>query len=255
MLRFRFNIILVLSLFIFNFYSIAAHAFLHNPREININTTFNGAKLYVSGEVNSNNNVVVEVLGSDKEEKFKQKGKVWGIFWMTVGHYAFKGVPSIYLMYLPKSLSHLSQEKFDELNLGYKEVYSRLEINPIPKDKKSLFNEFLKLKQRDKLYGIYQDQVTYSNITAEKKKYHVEVHLPSRIVPGVYTIKVYEVTPDLKIVKTESDNFQIKLTGFPAFISNMAFNHSLIYGILSVIIAIFAGIFMGFLFKDKGGAH
>ncbi|MDQ7031470.1 MAG: TIGR02186 family protein [Desulfonauticus sp.] len=230
-------------------------SFLHNPREIYINTTFNGADLYVSGEIKNKDSVIVTVIGSDKEEKFKLKGRVWGIFWMTVGHYRFEGAPSIYLMYLPKELSHISIKQFDQLNLGYKEIYNKVKISPAPKNKKELFNEFLKLKQKDRLYGIYKDKVEYSNINSEIKKYHTVIKLPSKILPGIYTIKVYEVSPDLRLVKVDRDNLNIKLTGFPAFISNMAYNHSLLYGILAVIIAILAGVFMGMVFKDRGGAH
>jgi ABC-type dipeptide/oligopeptide/nickel transport system permease subunit len=35
----------------------------------------------------------------------------------------------------------------------------------------------------------------------------------------------------------------------------MAFEHSLLYGIMAVVIAVFAGLFMGVIFKDRGGAH
>ena len=73
--------------------------------------------------------------------------------------------------------------------------------------------------------------------------------------PGKYEIVVYNLNNKHQIENLEKDFFEVKLTGFPKFISDMAFNHSLIYGILAVIIAILAGFVMGFIFKDKGGAH
>jgi len=248
------KIIIMFGLILLNLNLSHAYAFLHVPKTIEIGTTFNGATLHISGEVPTGDNVIVEILGTDKQEAFKLKGKVWGIFWMTVGHYEIKGLPSLYLVYLPKSLSHLSNDKLKNLNFGFEEVYSRFQIEPEPKDKRFIFNEFLKLKQKEKLYGIVHDSVTYSNITSQKKKYHAEVMLPPKIMPGIYTIKIYKVSPQFKIDGVDTDNFKVKLVGFPAFISKMAFEHSLWYGILAVIIAIMAGVLMSALFKG-GGAH
>ncbi len=88
-----------------------------------------------------------------------------------------------------------------------------------------------------------------------EKKYRSEISIPSKMPPGKYEIVVYTLNKEHKIENIDKDTFEVKLTGFPKFISDMAFNHSLIYGILAVIIAIFAGFAMGFIFKDKGGAH
>jgi len=55
----------------------------------------------------------------------------------------------------------------------------------------------------------------------------------------------------------EGGSQQLKLTqiGFPAFLSSMAFGRALVYGIMSVVIAIFAGLGMSMVFRSKGGAH
>ncbi len=240
---------LVILLFLF-IYAIPGFAFNHSPQTIYIGAQYNGKKLYVHGELKKDEDAIVQILGSEEESHFKQKGKVWGIFWMTVAHLNFKHSPSVFLVYAPPSLSN----SIKKLGLGYETLFSKIKIEPTPKNKKQILKEFLKLKEKDKLYAINKDGVKYS-YKGDIKNFQAIIYLPPKIPPGKYRIKVYKIDPNKQITGIEEDSFQIKLTGFPKFISDMAFNHSLIYGILAVIIAVFAGLLMGFLFKDKGGAH
>jgi len=41
----------------------------------------------------------------------------------------------------------------------------------------------------------------------------------------------------------------------PAWIDDMARNSSLLYGILSTLVAILGGLAIGMVFQGKGGAH
>ncbi len=228
--------------------------FTHAPQTIYIGATYNGAEMHVSGEIGKDEDAVVQILGSDQESHFKLKGKVWGIFWMTVAHLTFKHSPSVYMLYLPKHLATMGEKQLEKWGFGYPVIYSKITIEPTPKNKRQIFEDFLKLKQKDRLYKIEDNGIKYSP-KGDKKMFEAVVKLPPKIPPGKYEIKVYRIGPNKEIRGVETDYFNIKLTGFPLFISQMAFNHSLLYGILAVIIAVMAGFIMGFLFKDKGGAH
>jgi hypothetical protein len=59
------------------------------------------------------------------------------------------------------------------------------------------------------------------------------------------------------IVGNAMDPLKVKEQGIPAMISSMAFNHSLFYGFLAVLIAVAAGLMMDFFFGTGkgGGAH
>ncbi len=229
-------------------------AFSHTPQTIYIGATYNGAEMHVSGEIGKDEDAVVQILGSDQEAHFKLKGKVGGILWMTVAHLTFKHSPSVYMLYLPKHLANMGEKQLEKWGFGYPVIYSKITIEPTPKNKKQIFKDFLKLKQKDRLYKIEDNGINYS-IKGDKKIFEAIVKLPPKIPPGKYEIKVYKIGPNKKITGIDTDYFDIKLTGFPLFITQMAFNHSLIYGILAVIIAVMAGFLMGFLFKDRGGAH
>jgi hypothetical protein len=77
--------------------------------------------------------------------------------------------------------------------------------------------------------------------------------VPSRLSPGSYTVEVFAVK-DGVIVAQDAQPLNAKLTGAPAFLADLAFNHAIWYGVLASIIAIVAGLGIGLVFQSKG-AH
>ncbi len=228
------------------------------PQEMKVGTMFNGKDVVVSGEIGTNEDVVVQIVGSASEAEFKQTGKVGGLFWMTVGHLAISNAPSAYFVYLPKSVSDLrrnSKDRWLALQFDFNSLLPKINIEPEPADRENVFQDFLALKARDGLYQIIEDGVQYERTTDGKKKYTAQIHVPAKMPVSSYQIKVVKLTGD-QAAGIETGEFSLKQTGFPLLISNLAFDHSLIYGTLAVIIAVFAGLFMGVLFQQKGGgAH
>lgn len=244
-MRLKITLLILLSLV----FPLNSRAVVHSPQAILIGAQFNGAKLHVSDKIANDENVIVQILGSDQESHFKLKGKVGGIFWMTVAHLTFKHAPNLYMIYAPSSLASY----INKLNLGYNAVFSKIEIEPSANDKNKVLNDFLKLKEKEGLYKINTNGISYEQ-KGEYKKFNADIALPPKIAPGTYEIVVYKLDKNNEIKGVERDTFNVELTGFPKFISKMAYNHSLLYGTLAVIIAILAGFIMGFLFKG-GGAH
>ncbi len=234
----------------FLIYAGSSFGFIYTPKSIDISAQYNGMKLYVSGEVRKSENVVVEILGSTKDSHFKQKGKVWGIFWMTVAHLTFKNAPTVFMVSVPGSLLN----SLKDLGIDFKMVLSKIKIEPEPDNRELILRDFLKLKQKEGLYYIKKGGVHYE-VNGDVKTYQAVFDIPSKMPPGTYNIVVYKLDKNNKIYSKEESSFKVRLVGLPKFISDMAFNHSLLYGVLAVIIAIGAGFLMGVIFRDKGGAH
>ncbi|MBT8763427.1 TIGR02186 family protein [Desulfohalobiaceae bacterium Ax17] len=232
-------------------------AFHFSPEVIKVGVTYKGAKLYVSGEVEDDRDVVVQVVGSGEIAHFKQKGKVGGILWMTVGHVTFENAPSVYFTYLPEKISKWADENnqsWKSLGLGFDALFHKIEILPASKDKKLLFDNFLKLKSQDNLYQLVKKGVSYKALQEGKKKFMASINIPAKMPLGTYELRVIKVKGE-HIQSIEKEHFKLEEVGFPLFLSKLAFEHSLLYGIMAVVVAIFAGLFMGVLFKDRGGAH
>jgi hypothetical protein len=246
--------LLLLAVLLFPCQAMAIHV---TPEGVLIGATYNGKDLYVTGEIPADEEAVVQVVGSSSEAEFKQLGKVAGIFWMTVAHLSISEAPTAYLIYLPNQVSRWRQQqdaRWGGLDMDFGALLPKVKIEPEPEDKAAVFGEFLKLKTHDGLYQLVDNGVSYDAPKDGKKQFRARIYIPAKIPVASYQVVVTRLKDGVK-TGVETGEFHMKEEGFPALISNMAFNHSLLYGILAVAIAIFAGLFMGVLFKDKGGAH
>jgi len=249
--------ILLFSLIAFFLFPVLSMAIQLTPEQVNIGTTFNGRTITVAGEIGQDEEAVIQIIGTDTEAHFKQTGKVGGLLWMTVAHFSLAGAPSAYFVYLPETISSWHQSKdtrWMQLKLGYDNLEDSIVIEPEQENKTGVFGDFLKLKTAHELYQMVDNGVHYKNDTNGRKVFEAEIRIPADIPRETYTVKVLKIKDGI-ITGQETTELHVQLQGFPLFISNMAYNRSLLYGIISVLIAIGAGLFMGTVFKDKGGAH
>ena len=233
------------------------NSFHLSPTKIEIGTTFNGTNLYISGKVPDQEEVVVQVLGSTEDAVFKKKGKVFGVLWMTVGHVTFKNTPNVYFVYLSNEISRWKKKKdprWKDLMLSFSSLLTKIEISPDSKDNKKIFEDFIKLKTKERLYQMVENGVIYEKKNKDEKVFRCSIFIPPKMPVGTYTLKVLRIKNG-EIHLIENEKFKVETKGFPSFISKVAFKHGLIYGILAVCFAIMAGFLMSFIFGEKGGTH
>jgi len=227
-----------------------------NPAAVSIGTTYNGDNLFVSGTLPKDAEALIRITGKRGNEHFKKKGKALRVLWMNMGSVEMDNVPTLMLLVPSNELSWLmthQPETWQKLGLGFESLANKIEISPQGQDRQLLIGEFLKLKERDGLYGIQSRAIHYED-KGGVRAFHASVHLPSGLVPGVYTLETFAIR-DGQILARDAHVIQARTVGMPAFLSNLAFNHSLLYGILAVLVAIGAGLLIGYLFKGGGGAH
>ncbi len=251
-----FSIFVTLFL-VFTFNSLAFCAendvsFELQPNLINIGTFYNGTVLKVKGEIPLGAKAVLRVSGHYTELHLKKKGKIAGLLWMNIGDVTVGNVPEVFLVISSKDMV----EKLDDpaLNLGYKYLEKMMTLEPEGEDKPFIFKEFVKLLEEFGTYGIYFDKLKYTGDHDNHRTFEATIPIPPKMKQGVYKVELFAVK-DSKIVAQTDRELTLKQVGFPALVSKLAFEYSLIYGIGAVIIAICAGLLMGVLFKGKGGAH
>jgi hypothetical protein len=57
------------------------------------------------------------------------------------------------------------------------------------------------------------------------------------------------------VIAQTSRSMEVKLDGFPAMLSVLAFQHGAVFGILATLVAVVAGLVMGFVFGGGKGGH
>lgn len=222
------------------------------PPSININTTYNGTTLNVSGTVPAGSEVVLRMIGAETDLHMKQKGKALGLLWMNMNTFHFQGVPNLYLIGSSKPMYEL--DAVGEAISAEAEL-AKVTIEPKTEDHDQLIKELIALKQSEGLYTDDAAAFTVGKANADgTQNFTAVMQIPSRLLTGPYTLETMAVK-DGKILGSAKQEVDAALVSTPKFMADLAFDHGTLYGILATIIAILSGWIVGMVFRSKGGAH
>lgn len=227
-------------------------SFKLKPSVVQISAFYNGATIELHGSIPATAEALVRIKGEGEDLHLKKKGKAGGLLWMNIGDVSFHNTPRAYMLYPAEALTGAIESP--ELGLGFNALEDLVEISPATEDKDLLYKEFIKLKKGEKLYANTPGAIHYGAIENGMKSVKAELAIPSRMQKGSYTVELFAVEGK-QVVGSLSEEMEIKQVGFPAQLSGLAFDHALAHGIMAVVIALAAGLFIGTIFKDKGGAH
>ncbi len=219
------------------------------PPKLRIDAFFGGAEVLVSAEIPQGCEAVVEMTGRKLEEDLMRKGRRWDL-WMNVGEIDIDGAPCLYL--LMSSAPRLL--KTGNPTWGYKALSRGISFKGRFKagEKPELFREFVHLKEGQRLYGIFPGAVKISPLNATRSLVRATFHLPDRIPEGTHRICL-TVIRDGQAVERKCIPFTVMTVGLPAFLSFLASQRVIFYGILSVAVAVAGGFLSGALFKTRRG--
>jgi hypothetical protein len=220
------------------------------PDVLNIGTFYSGGRVTITGEAPDGQDVIVEVAGPAANGQFDLKGRV-GPFWMTNGRAELDGAPSMYVLLLPGGQNW--HRKAASLGLGLDQLKEKISIQSASLSPDDLFNMFLELKKSEGLYDVQDNAVTYAVSQNGVRRFTAVCRFPRSTAAGSYTIKATAITNGAKGLQ-QSGSLLVDEVGFARLVYDLATNQRLTYGILAVVIALFAGAVMGLLFKG-GGRH
>ena len=198
--------------------------------------------------------LIVKLTSPAETVKLNVKGRV-GPFWMNTRQYQVDNVPSMYQVQTSAPLKEIATpELARELQIGYETIQSRMKYHIVKgekgeEDEETIFQGLMKIKNEAALYSI--DDTGRIEIK-EGKLFNHYFDFPSAAKPGTYNVE-YFLLKEKRLVGKASDTIHIKKVGMVAFIAKAADAHPVVYGICAVLIALGAGLIVGFIFK--GAAH
>ena len=113
-----------------------------------------------------------------------------------------------------------------------------------PGEEQVFRDALIRNKQRSGLYGEKVGDVSIQG----GRLFRTRLELPANVPTGEYTVTVLLVD-NAQIVSRSSTQLSVRKVGIEAKVTEFAFENSHWYGLLAVLIALFAGWFAGFVFR------
>jgi uncharacterized protein (TIGR02186 family) len=218
------------------------------PDVVRVGLFFNGTLLHVHGTIPAGQKAAVVCEGSEGRLDLKKKGRVWGLFWMNAGDVVFDNVPSVYLLCTSAPLKELAPAGvLARLGVGAAALEARATAGDAAAGSAALFGELVRLKTGEGLWSFVEGTVSLKPGGEGRLEVAADLFLPAKTPPGEYRIRLFSFR-DGKGADLAGTTMIARQVGFAAFISRMAHERGLLYGIVSVVVAIAAGMLTGVVF-------
>ncbi len=219
---------------------------------VDIDMTFNGCKIVISGQAPEGSDVYVKFSSPSKTVNLSKMGKK-ALLWMPVENVTVESIPGMFQVLTSAPIDKLGHDLRSAMgvdkNYDYMLATAKvLEQGDNPKQLSDpVAKEFL-----DGLVGISQEKGLYGinegAITREGNLYKAVLLVPADIPRGISTIEAYAVKNN-EIVAHTSESIATHSIGIVQTIGSMAVENSFAYGFLAVGIALFAGLSISAAFK------
>lgn len=214
--------------------------------EIHITAGFHGDLLKVTGRAPSDCDIILRLSSPPSEEILDLKGKR-GFLWLTVGKVRFESAPRIYMLRSTRPLEEiLPPEEQIRQYLGIEGLKASLRVESAV-DARLLASELIRLKSDNGFYDTEGGGVTRGDDGA----YEAEFRWPSRGPAGEYRMDAFAARKGV-VTCQASQKILVHKVGAEAWISRLAANHGLAYGLLAVLVALLTGLGTGALFERLG---
>ena len=219
-----------------------------NPASIVMGTQYNGVDLTVTGEIPAGADLLVRLVGTPGDLHLREKGKVFGLLWMNVGKVTLTNVPSVCLTRATRPLPQLGKSaapyRLDAVTraIGVEEEGANQAID-IP-------HELLLLKGKEGLYHEAAEGISLGAVKEGMQSYTAHIKVPSSLKPGEYKVEAVAISNDAVVGQADT-TIKAALSGFPKWLSELAYQKSVLYGVMATVIAIVSGLLIGLVFQSK----
>ncbi len=221
---------------------------------VSITATFDGSEILIFGAVKREEpipdepgplQVVITVAGPSVPITVRRKAKWNNLIWVNTDAVEVDLAPSFYTIAASGPFREVLSEVEDlrhKISIGraIRSVGAPSDIS----DAESFTDALIRIRKRDRLY---QEQ-PYTVIVNEETLFRTSVALPANLTEGDYTVRIF-LTRGGQVVDLHEKVLYVQKVGLERWIYNLAHERPLIYGILSLTLAIVAGWLASAVFR------
>ena len=201
------------------------------PDIVAISSFFSGVQMHINCDLPPDSQAVLSIRGKRIETELMRKSHQWEL-WMNRGEVDIDNAPILYIAL--SSESHLLSRVTGKFPWGYDALEKEATFSGRlkPSEDYKIFNEFIELKERDKLYRLYPGGLKINRVGPDGWETTADFHLPSRIKPGTYYVTLWIIRDHLVLERRDS-SFEVCRQGLPKLIKSLAMKHGTIYGFMA----------------------
>jgi uncharacterized protein (TIGR02186 family) len=202
-----------------------------------ITTGFTGTEVLLFGAVEAPGEVVVVVRGPNSPVTMRRKSRVAGI-WMNTAAETFRRVPSFYTVAASGSLKEIARPEVRQRNtLGVDALQRALPRAVERGDTAGAWRAALiRAKQRKGLYAREPGTVTFLG----NRLFRTEVYFPANVPTGSYQVETY-LLRDGRVISAQTTPLIVSKVGIEAELTRIAYDYSVAYGLVAILIALLSG--------------
>lgn len=213
--------------------------------KVSITTDFNGSEILIFGAVKRNApipagssplEVIVTVSGPSHPVTVRRKEKRFGI-WINTDAVEVDRAPSFYAIASSAPLSEALSDVEDLRNqITIPRAIRSVGAPQNIKDAASFTDALIRIRENEGQYQLDEGGMTMD----EQTLFRGSVRLPSALTEGGYLARIF-LTRDGAVVSRYETIIDVRKVGLERWLYTLAHEKPLIYGLMSLAIAIFAG--------------
>lgn len=211
---------------------------------VSITTDFSGSEILVFGAVKREApipddaplHVIITVTGPDHPVTVRKKDRKFGI-WVNTQAAAITAAPSFYAVATTGPLKDILTETEDVRHKISIERSIRAVGVPTSVDEPEAFiAALIRIRSQSKLYQIREDSVRLD----ENTLFRTGIALPANLTEGDYIARIF-LTRGGQVIDRYDTVIGVRKVGLERFLFNLAHDLPLVYGLMSLAIAILSG--------------
>jgi uncharacterized protein (TIGR02186 family) len=219
---------------------------------IEIDSSFTGTEIVLFGAVETEgfatqegDDIVVVIRGPRTNMSVRRKERVAGI-WVNTRQITFEGLPAYYFLASTRPLLDIAPVSvLRRFGLGAANLEALTDVGVSPGEA-NLFR--LAAIRTEKRLGLYWESPTGIEFLSHSL-FRARIPIPAAVPPGQYKAEVYLFRGG-SIANAQSTPLFIDKTGIERRLFELAHNESLLYGLITILLATMLGWASYFLFRQ-----
>ena len=208
-----------------------------------ITANFDGSDILVFGAVKRESAIpatplqgIVTISGPYKPMTVRRKDKRFGI-WINTESTQIEAAPSFYAVATSVSWDEVITDQQDAThNVSVVRAIEARRTSPKTADQARFTEAVIRIKTSENLYQMLENSV----LVDQQTLFRTSIAMPSNLTEGRYDTRIL-LTRNGEVISTFNTEIDVRKVGLERFLFSLSRKQPLVYGLLSLAIAIFAG--------------